>query len=168
MTIDDIRETILPLRQHDIGLQAWFQPSCEIQAPGQRYDAREKRKVIQAGDLLWCDVGFFYLGLTTDQQQHAYVLKPGEQDAPQGLKDALAAGNRLQDIHMAQMAIGRTGNQVLRATLEQAHAENLNPQVYSHPLGFHGHAAGPTMGLWDQQAEVAGKGDIVGHLLVSR
>ena len=144
---------------HDMGLQAWFQPDCEIQAPGQRYDAQARRTVIQAGDLLWCDVGFYYMGLATDQQQHAYVLHPDETDAPRGLQTALAQGNRLQDIHMEQMQIGRTGNDVLHATLAQARAESIEAQVYSHPLGFHGHAAGPTIGLWDQQDGVTGKGD---------
>ncbi|MGN6698375.1 MAG: M24 family metallopeptidase, partial [Thermomicrobiales bacterium] len=72
---------------------------------------------------------------------------------------ALAAGNQLQDIHCAAMAVGRTGNEVLRAALEQARAAGLTPSIYSHPLGYHGHAAGPTIGLWDQQGGVPGRGD---------
>lgn len=148
---------------HDMGVQAWFQPSVDIQAPGQSYDPfykpQARRDIIMPGDLLWCDVGFIYLGLATDQQQHAYVLRPGEQDAPAGLKAALADGNMLQDIHMQEMQIGRSGNEVLAATLERAHAAGLLPSVYSHPLGYHGHAAGPTIGLWDQQDGVPGRGD---------
>lgn len=143
---------------HEHGLLAWFQPSIEIQAPGQHFST-PNRKVIQPGDLIHCDMGFKYLGLNTDQQQHAYVLRPNETDAPQGLKAALAQGNRLQDIHMEEMQIGRTGNEVLHETLRRARAEGLTPQVYSHPLGYHGHAAGPTIGLWDQQGGVPGKGD---------
>jgi methionine aminopeptidase len=118
-----------------------------------------RRKLILPGDVLHCDVGFHYLGLATDQQQHAYVLKPGETDAPEGLKAALRDGNRLQDIHMAAIEVGRTGNEVLRQTLEQAKNEGIQPQVYSHPLGYHGHAAGPVIGLWDMQEGVPGKGD---------
>lgn len=60
---------------------------------------------------------------------------------------------------MAAMAVGRTGNEVLAETLAQANAAGLLPQVYSHPLGYHGHAAGPTIGLWDQQGGVPGRGD---------
>ncbi|MBZ0292762.1 MAG: M24 family metallopeptidase [Anaerolineae bacterium] len=161
-TTDDL---IWWMRQtmHDLGLQAWFQPNVEIQAQDNQfadfYSGTEQRKVILPGDLLWCDVGFYYLGLATDQQQHAYVLKPGETDAPAGLKAALADGNRLQNIHMEMMQIGKTGNQVLRDTLEKACAEGINATVYSHPLGYHGHAAGPTIGLWDQQGGVPGRGD---------
>lgn len=144
----------------DLGVAAWFQPTVDIQAPGQRYDdAGERRVVIEPGDLLHCDVGFAYMGLCTDQQQHAYVLRPGERAAPAGLRAALAAGNRLQDIHIDAMRPGRTGNEVLRAALERARAEGIRPSVYSHPLGHHGHAAGPTIGLWDQQGGVPGRGD---------
>jgi hypothetical protein len=143
----------------DLGFKAWFQPSVDIQAPGQKYDDKDKRKLILPGDLLHCDVGFFYLGLATDVQQNAYVLKLGETDAPEGLKAVLANGNRLQDIHVEAMVAGRTGNQILKAALDKAAEEGLKASIYTHPLGFHGHAAGPTIGLWDQQEGVPGRGD---------
>ncbi|MFN8439390.1 MAG: M24 family metallopeptidase [Caldilineaceae bacterium] len=150
---------------HDMGLEAWFQPSVEIQANGLSFHGPagggkgEPRKLILPGDLLHCDVGFYYLGLATDHQQHTYVLKAGESDAPTGLKAALADGNRLQEIHMQAMQIGRTGNEVLKAALDQAKSEGIAPQIYSHPLGYHGHAAGPVIGLWDAQGGVPGRGD---------
>jgi Xaa-Pro aminopeptidase len=158
-TTDDVvwwfRQTML-----DLGVQAWFQPSVSIQAPGHPYDLREgRRTLIQHGDLLHCDVGFYYLGLATDQQQHAYILKPGEIEPPQSLKVAMAAGNRLQDILMETIAIGRSGNEVLLEALEKAHDAGLEPSIYTHPLGYHGHAAGPTIGLWDKQQGVPGAGD---------
>lgn len=144
----------------DAGLEAWFQPSVDIQARDQSYeDSDNPRKTIVPGDLLHCDMGFHYLGLATDQQQQAYVLRPGEGDAPAGLRAALADGNRLQDIHMGLMRVGCSGNEVLRKTLEQAKAEGIRPQVYTHPLGYHGHAAGPIIGLWDRQDGVPGVGD---------
>ena len=158
-TTDDVvwwmRQTM-----QSMGLQAWFQPSIDLQAVGQSWqDADHPRTLIMPGDLLHCDMGFHYLGLATDQQQHAYVLRPDETDAPQGLRAALADGNRLQDIHMNQMSIGRSGNEVLKSALAQATAEGIRPQIYSHPLGVHGHAAGPTIGLWDRQEGVVGSGD---------
>ena len=158
-TTDDVvwwmRQTM-----QDAGLQSWFQPTIDIQAPGQTYeDTDDPRKTIMPGDLLHCDMGFHYLGLATDQQQHAYVLRPSETEAPTGLQAALADGNRLQDIHMRLMQVGRSGNETLRAALELAKAEGIRPQVYTHPLGFHGHAAGPLIGLWDRQEGVPGVGD---------
>lgn len=145
------------------GLQAWFQPTVMIQAHGEPfgpfYGGPARRARIMPGDLLHCDVGFHYLGLATDQQQHAYVLRPGESEASAGLQAALAAGNRLQEILIDAMRPGKTGNAVLAQTLARARAEGLDPMVYTHPLGYHGHAAGPTIGLWDQQDGVPGLGD---------
>lgn len=146
---------------HEMGLQAWFHPACQIQALGQTFEflGKPERKLIMPGDMLWCDVGFYYMGLATDQQQQAYVLKPGETDAPAGLKSALHDTNHLQDILMRHMKVGLTGNQILEKTLDEAKIFGMNAQVYSHPLGFHGHAAGPTIGLWDQQGGVPNNGD---------
>lgn len=161
-TVDDVRWW---MRQtmHDFGLQAWFHPSCDIQAPGQPFAMphmqQDRRKVIMPGDLLWCDMGFIYLGLATDQQQHAYVLKPDENDAPDGLKTALQAGNQLQDIVMQAIQPGLSGNDVLKVARQQALDVGLTPSIYCHPIGYHGHAAGPMIGLWDQQEGVPGRGD---------
>ncbi|HEX7103792.1 MAG TPA: M24 family metallopeptidase, partial [Nitrolancea sp.] len=139
----------------DAGLAAWFPPTIDIQAQGDLPSMPgmhgTSRTTILPGDMLHCDVGFIYLGLATDQQQLAYVLKPGETDAPEGLKAGLAAGNRFQDIHLEQMKLGRSGNDVLHAVLDQATSEGIKPSLYTHPLGFHGHAAGPVIGLWDHQ-----------------
>ena len=158
-TTDDVvwwmRETM-----QEAGLSTWFQPTIDIQAPGQTYkDTENPRTTIMPGDLLHCDMGFHYLGLATDQQQHAYVLRPGESDASSGLRAALADANRAQDIHLEEMQVGRSGNDVLRAALERAKAEGIRSQIYSHPLGLHGHAAGPLVGLWDRQDGVPGVGD---------
>jgi len=157
-TTDDVvwwfRQRIL-----ELGLEAWFQPTVDIQAPGVEWRQEGARKVIMPGDLLHCDVGLQYLGLCTDTQQHAYVLKLGETDAPDGLKAALASGNRLQDILAEEYAEGQSGNQILAASLTRAREEGLTPSIYTHPIGYHGHAAGPTIGLWDQQEGVPGRGD---------
>jgi hypothetical protein len=60
---------------------------------------------------------------------------------------------------MEAMTPGRTGNETLNATLEQAIGERMRPVVYTHPIGLHGHAAGATIGLWDNQEAVRGEGD---------
>ncbi len=148
----------------DLGLRTWFQPTVSIQAPGQRppkpgEKPEGERKLILPGDLLHCDMGIHYLGLATDTQQNAYVLKLGEEDAPRGLKAALATANRLQDIFLGEFKARRTGNQILAAALEKARGEGIKASIYTHPLGFHGHAAGPTIGLWDRQEGVPGRGN---------
>ncbi|WP_420439352.1 M24 family metallopeptidase [Candidatus Palauibacter sp.] len=157
------RERIL-----DLKLATWFQPSVSVQrhekAGGARegegdFSARPDENVIRPGDLLHVDFGIKYLRLNTDTQQHAYVLKPGEDAAPEGLVRALAAGNRLQDILTENFAAGRSGNEILAGALAQARAEGIDATIYTHPIGFHGHGAGPTIGLWDNQGGVPGRGD---------
>jgi Xaa-Pro aminopeptidase len=147
----------------DLGLQPWFPPTVDLQAPDQPYDKPAKRSLIEPGDLLHCDIGFYYLGLATDVQRNVYVLKHSECDAPEGLKTALRDGNRLQDILSEEMVIGRTGNLVLKRAREKAISEGIVPSIYTHPLGTHGHAAGTTIGLWDKQEGVPGTGDYPLH-----
>jgi Xaa-Pro aminopeptidase len=144
-------------RSRQLGLTNWFQPSVDIQRP--RDTPYGQSTVIHRGDLLHCDFGITYLKLCTDTQEMAYVLKDGEVDVPKGLQAAFARGNRLQDIHLAEMRTGLTGNAILAAILKRARAEGLQASVYTHPIGFHGHAAGTVIGLWDKQDGVPGLGD---------
>ena len=87
------------------------------------------------------------------------MLKNSETEAPKGLQAAFAKGNRLQDIHLAEMKAGLTGNAILAAALKRAKAEGLQASIYTHPIGVHGHAAGTIIGLWDKQDGVPGLGD---------
>ena len=143
----------------DLGLSAWFHPSVSIQAKGLKFRQENGRTLIRPGDLLHCDVGLHYLGLATDTQQMAYVLDLGETDAPEGLKAGLAQGNKLQDILAEECIAARSGNEILERALRRAGKQGLRASIYTHPIGYHGHGAGPTIGLWDSQGGVPGKGD---------
>jgi hypothetical protein len=133
-----------------LGLQVWFHPSLSIFRQGQGA-ALQGDEIIRQGDMLWTDFGITYLGLNSDVQQLGYVLKDGERDAPRGLQGGLAAANRLQDILIASFRTGLTGNQILAAARAKAIAAGLKPSIYSHPIGFHGHGAGSSIGFWDNQ-----------------
>jgi Xaa-Pro aminopeptidase len=158
-------------RFHDLGVEPWFQPTVMLQRagvplveerdtllPAVPYDA-----VIEPGDLVHCDVGLASLGLRTDTQRNGYVLRDGETAAPDGLRAALRTGNRMQDLTTAALTVGRTGNEVLAAARAAAAAEGIDADVYSHPVGFHGHGAGPAIGQWDAQDGVRGAGDYPIH-----
>lgn len=137
-------------RMARLGLDTWFQPSVGILRQGQA-GILEGDSVIQKGDLLWTDFGITYLRLNTDTQHLAYVLKDGETDAPAGLKAGLKAANGVQDALLSSYKVGLSGNEVLAAARAKAIAAGLKPSIYTHPLGYHGHAAGPAIGFWDNQ-----------------
>ncbi len=146
-------------RVNDLGLGTWFQPSVDVQRNGATAEQIGDDPVIQRGDVLHCDVGITVARLNTDTQHLAYVLKPGEADAPEGLRRALANANALQDIVMDELRPGRTGNEILGASLSRMKAKGIDGSVYSHPIGLHGHGAGPLIGLWDYQDGVIGRGE---------
>ena len=146
-------------RVNDLGLDTWFQPSVSVQRKGVTAEQLGPDPVIQHGDALHCDVGITVARLNTDTQHNAYVLRPGETDAPEGLKRALANANALQDIVMDEIRPGRTGNEILQSSLARMRKSEITGTIYSHPIGLHGHGAGPLIGLWDYQDGVPGRGD---------
>ena len=149
-------------RVAEMGLGQWFHPSITIHRQGGiPASAPPGARAIQPGDMLHTDFGIVYLGFSTDTQHNAYVLRPGETDAPPGLKAGLKAANRLQDLTMKYAAAGSTGNQALLAALRDAKAEGLTPSIYCHPVGYHGHAAGPPIGMTDYQQGVPVRGDYI-------
>ncbi len=139
----------------DLGVEPWFDFEVSIIREGR--GGSEEEDIIRQGDMLHCDVGFRYLGLCTDTQENAYVLKYGEDDAPECLRKALSTVNRFRDIVTGNFKAGRSGNEILALSLEQAKEEGIDACLYTHPIGYHGHAAGPTIGLYDQQQGVRGR-----------
>lgn len=135
----------------------------DIQRKSAKNSMGVKSNIIIPGDLLHIDYGLRYLGLVTDTQQNAYVLKPSETDAPESLKKALAIGNRLQDILTANFKENRSGNDILLLSLKQAKSEGIKGSIYCHPIGFFLHASGPVIGMWDMQSGVRGTGDYPLH-----
>lgn len=146
-------------KSQELGYTNWFQPSVDVQRQGGV--SGDGPTVIQPGDLIWTDFGVVAMNLHTDTQHLGYVLRPGETEAPEGLQQCLADSNRMQDIHLEEMDPGRTGNEILAAILARMEAEGINGTVYTHPIGDHGHGAGPLIGRWDAQEGVPVRGDAV-------
>ncbi|MCX2743380.1 M24 family metallopeptidase [Mangrovivirga sp. M17] len=153
-------------RVNELGLKAWFHPTVSVQrSDSENFDHLRSfsdspgDRVIMPGDLLHVDFGITYLRLNTDTQQHAYVLKEGEKSAPEYLVEALKTGNQLQDILTNQFLLARSGNDILATALSEADKQGIKATIYTHPIGYHGHAAGPTIGMWDAQGGVPGPGD---------
>lgn len=165
-TTDDVA-WYLRDRFHALGLDIWFMPYVNLQRPGIECDDETPfcgiSGVIQPGDVLHTDVGICYLKLCTDTQEMAYVPKAGEADRLPGLEQALAEGNRWQDLLTAEFVTGRSGNEILAAAQARMQVEPWSFNVYTHPIGFVGHGPGPTIGMWDQPGAIAGAGDWLLH-----
>lgn len=148
-------------RIRELHLDTWFHPTVSIQRNESDvvFLKRPQPVVIMPGDLLHVDFGITYLRLNTDIQQHAYILRRDETDAPEYLKRALARGNKLQDIVVKNFALGRTGNEILALSRKQAIDQGLTPSIYTHPIGYHGHGAGTNIGMWDMQNGVPHLGE---------
>ncbi len=161
-TTDDVA-WFLRERFAELGLPIWFMPYVNLQRPGLACEAETafcgEEGVIRRGDVLHTDVGICYLRLCTDTQEMGYVARLGEAGVPAGLERALETGNRWQDLLTAEMVAGRTGNEVLAAARRAAEAQGIEASVYTHPLGFFGHAPGPTIGMWDNQGPTPVRGD---------
>ncbi len=160
------RDVIWWLRQqvNNLGLGTWFHPSLRVQKPsktGVNLLAEDAPAVIERGDVLHVDFGLTAMRLATDTQHMGYVLREGEREAPAGVKQALANANKLQDLLIERMKPGRSGNQVLSDTLAAMKAAGISGSIYTHPIGDHGHGAGPLIGLWDRQQGVPGRGDVL-------
>ena len=159
-------------RLADLGVEPWFQPGVTVQRAGVPLVAHRGTLIpavrfdepIEPGDLVHCDVGLSSLGLRTDTQRTGYVLRADETEPPAGLQAAMAAANRMQDLTTGAFVPGRTGNEVLAAARAAAAAEDIDGDVYSHPVGYHGHGAGPAIGQWDRQGGIPGPGDYPVHV----
>jgi len=160
-TTDDLRIYFWQ-RCTDLGFEMCFRPSFYLirsKANIELYG--DEDIVVRHGDMVRCDVGIHYLRLCTDMQEWVYVLRSRESDAPQGAKQLMAEGNRLQDVFMSEFKLGLTGNELLRNILTRARAEGIpNPRVYSHSLGIFSHEPGPLIGLPWEQESCPGRGDV--------
>lgn len=157
------------LRQEvaNMGLGTWFQPTVRVQSASKKEPpagvgvGEDAPVTIDRGDVLHVDFGITAMRLATDTQHMGYVLKPGETAPPAGILQALKNANRMQDVVLEQMRPGLTGNDVLSAALAIIKKEGIKGTVYCHPIGDHGHGAGPLIGLWDRQQGVPGRGDVL-------
>lgn len=147
-TVGDVRWWLLQ-QVNNLGLDVWFQPDLRIQRQRvgnsktqQFLSVADEAMVIERGDVVHVDFGLNYMGLSTDWQKHAYVLRPGERDAPAGLKRAMANTNRLQDILFKHTKAGLSGSDVYDATMAECKREGIDAMIYSHAIGNQGHALG--------------------------
>jgi hypothetical protein len=161
-TSDDLRWYYWQ-RVADLGLKVSFSPFVSIRgrSPKDIEKWGKDDKIIRPGDLLHCDVGLKYMRWNSDHQEMAYVLRPGETDAPETFKKLMAEANRLQDVYCGEFRTGLSGNEILGNILKKARELGIpGPRVYSHSLGYFLHEPGPLIGLPWEQVNNIGRGDV--------
>ncbi|OGD18552.1 MAG: hypothetical protein A2Y70_04185 [Candidatus Aminicenantes bacterium RBG_13_64_14] len=161
-TADDLRWYYWQ-RVADLGLKVSFSPFVSIRGRNPKDVEKwgKDDKVIRPGDLLHCDVGLKYMRLNSDHQEMAYVLRPGETEAPETFKKLMAEANRLQDVYCGEFKTGLTGNELLGNMLKKARELGIpTPKIYSHSLGYFLHEPGPLIGLPWEQVNNVGRGDV--------
>ena len=135
-----------------VGGEPWF----EIHVAVQRFDPQTREMipyvhpapddlVFQPGDIIHLDCGFDYLGFASDWQKVAYLLRDGEDDVPDGLKHALANANRVHEAFASEPRPGMSGWEATLAIAAKLEGVDFLPSLYSHPIGYHGHALGPSI-----------------------
>ncbi|WP_338052923.1 M24 family metallopeptidase [Pyxidicoccus trucidator] len=148
-TVKDLRGWLYD-RVGGLGLGMWFQPDVRVQRQGLVPDmnmgflkAVKDETVLQRGDLVHLDFGISYMGLHSDFQRMAYLLREDEEDVPEGLKLALANTHALQDALMLRASKPeRPVSEVHEAAMAEMRAQGIEARIYCHPLGNHGHALG--------------------------
>jgi len=150
-TVGDVRRWLYDqLWENRVG--TWFQPDLRVQRKSKKNDTSRgflavasEETVIERGDVVHLDFGITYMGLNTDWQKMAYVLLPGEKDAPPGLKNAMKNTNTLQDAltHTARPA--KLASEVYSQTMDEMKQKGIEAQIYSHPIGNQGHGLGPSI-----------------------
>lgn len=157
-TCEDL-QWLMMQKVKELGLDYWFEPTVDLQREG--LDDSRYFGTIEKGDLLHCDFGIKYLNICTDSQRLAYVAKDDETCIPDDLIKGMRINNRFQDIVASCMMANKSGNEVLKEALKQANDEGIEAMLYSHPCNIYGHGPGPTIGLWNNQNEIAVKGDVL-------
>jgi len=119
-----------------------FPGSFRVQRQGSEEIDHPDNPVIQPGDVLHVDFGVRLMGLVTDQQKMAYVLKPGEIDAPAGLKALFAKSVRQGEIIAEEIQLGRLGYEIKESAERRGREEGIDNRTYPHVQGNWVHGSG--------------------------
>lgn len=148
-TVGDVRNWLYDA-MWAAGVRTWFQQDLRVQRRGMTKASSRgflavapESTVIRRGDVVHLDFGITVMGFDTDWQKMAYVLRPGEQDVPAGLKAAMKNSNTLQDVLMKTYSRpGALVSDVYDSTMAEMKRRGITAQIYSHPIGNQGHGLG--------------------------
>ncbi|SEC05416.1 M24 family metallopeptidase [Terriglobus roseus] len=160
-TVGDVRRWLYDAMYAN-HVTTWFQQDIRLQRKGRDTGTSRgflaiepEATVIQPGDLLHVDFGVTGMGLNTDWQKMAYVLLPGEQDVPAGMKVAFAHTSTLQHTLEQSSRPGRKAGEVYAEIMAEMKKQGIEAKVYSHPIGVQGHGLGAALDYRSSEAGAA-------------
>ena len=120
-----------------------FPPGLTIHRQGEKDGlSTAANPVILPGDIIHVDFGVRLMGLVTDQQHLAYVLRPGETAAPEGLQEAFRQSAQVAEIYAQELKPGTAGTDVKVNVERRAKSAGIDALVYGHTQGNWVHGAG--------------------------
>ena len=145
------------LRANGLG-SSFGMPSVYVTGPD-GIVATSNEHIIQRGELLMIDWGVGYLDFYTDMKRIAYVLKPGETEAPEGLRNAFEQGLKARDVVRRTIKPGPTAAKMLEEVNDElakagfsliefnspSDTDLTDVVIGCHSVGNLGHGIGPSI-----------------------
>ena len=140
----------LKKRMRELGVTDGWQPdqNPNVNSGIDRGHSNATEKVIQPGDVIQCDFGIKVFDVWgTDIQRFAYVLRPGEKDAPDEIKkyfdNSIQAHRKVLNV----MKPGITGWDADKVQRDWMKETGSLPVMWGtgHPVGYWAHDAGPAL-----------------------
>ncbi len=151
VTTDADVARFLKRRMAELGVTDGWAPDQNptVNSGPDRGHSHSTEKVIQPGDVIQTDFGIKVHGIwVTDIQRFAYVLRPGETEAPPEMQERWEHAKEGSRAAFAAMRPGATGWEVDRAQREVLERHGSIPIIWStgHPVGYWAHDVGPRLG----------------------
>lgn len=161
VTTDADLARFLKARMDELGVEDGWAPdqNPNVNSGPDRGHSHATEKVIQPGDVIQTDFGIRVHGIwVTDIQRFAYVLRPGESEAPPAIQERWEHAREGSRAAFAAMRPGATGWDVDRAQRVVLEANGSIPIIWStgHPVGYWAHDVGPRLGGAAGDAEPRG------------
>ena len=141
----------LKIRMAELGVVDGWAPdqNPNVNSGADRGHSHATERVIQPGDVIQTDFGIKVHGIwVTDIQRFAYVLRPGESEAPPQMQERWEHAREGSRAAFSTMRPGVTGWDVDRAQREVLERNGSIPIIWStgHPVGYWAHDVGPRLG----------------------
>ena len=127
----------------DQDLEFNFSPGITIYRKGVNGGIDDtENPIVEPGDILHVDFGVRLMGLVTDQQHVAYVLRKNENEPPMGLQKLFKQSVIVGDFFAEELQAGKIGSDVKTTIEKRAAKQGIKASIYGQTQGNWVHGAG--------------------------